>query len=79
MAVIVLNKNKDEIITIKENININSCFTSNGYRYFIEMQDGTRLGEYQHKREAEKNLYNLFRTICESKYYGYDIGYEMTE
>lgn len=79
MSVIVLNESKNKIITVDDDIRLNRNFSGGITFYEIISKDTYKLGLYENEEIAKKNLYNLFRTICDSNCCGYDLGYEMTK
>ena len=53
MAVIILTKDKRQIITIDEDIKLEPYMSTYGYRMDIKSKNGIKLGEYQDTKIAE--------------------------
>jgi hypothetical protein len=78
MAVIVLTQCDKEVIIVKS-IRI---IESNGIyseKARIESQDGEIIGTYEKKEMYKTINREIFNLICESAYYGYDIGYSVSD
>lgn len=78
MAVIVLTQCDKEVIIVKSIriIESNSIYSEKAR---IESQDGEIIGTYEKKEMYKTINREIFNLICESAYYGYDIGYCVTD
>jgi hypothetical protein len=78
MAVIVLTQYDKQVIIVRS---IKIIESNNFYdaKACIQNQDGQTIGTYEKKETYKTINREIFNLICESAYYGYDIGYCVTD